>query len=390
MRSTLPLAVTLLALAAPGVAAAHSPDAEIFASNNTAVITDPADPRLDDDLKPFARTVERLVREGGGSPRGSRLLDGVFAGDAGTTTFERSRGFDVDRVSDDELASIADAVRSRFGQESVLTFDRLPRDDERVDALELEVPGVTAGALRDGLLADAEARERLFGGSVTQDGHLLLVAALEDAGLARSFAGSIGGDLARATTRYGARSFVEGPSPVQVEHRTLVVTGTADDDTAAVRVRHGRALIDLDADGSAEFAIARHRFDRIRVDGGDGIDTLALEGTDAGDRFAASAAGGRVRLTRDRGDLRIDAGGIEILRVVAARGRRRAHRRGPLRHRRVPARRRPRRVRRSGRSCDRRRLGRGRPGLRARLLGRGRRARPDVRAAPAPRAGRTG
>jgi Ca2+-binding RTX toxin-like protein len=323
MRSTLPLAATLLALLAPGVAAAHdrhSPDAEIFASNNTAVITDPADPRLDDDLKPFARTVERLVRDGGGSPRGSRLLDGVFSGDAGTTTFERSREFDVDDVTDDELATIADTVRSRFGQQSVLTFDRLRPDDERVDAIELEVPGVTAAALRDGLLADATARERLFGGSVTQDGHLLLVAAYGDGELARSFAGAIGGDLDRATMRFGARSFVEGPSPVRVAHRTLVIDGGADGDTIGLRARHGRVLIDLDADGSAEFAIARHRFDRIRVSGGEGIDTLALEGSDAGERFGASAAGAIARLTSDRGDLRIDADGVEILRVAAGGG----------------------------------------------------------------------
>jgi hypothetical protein len=58
----------------------------------------------------------------------------------------------------------------------VLTFDHLPQHDPDADAIELEVPGVTAQALRDGLLADADARERLFGGSVTLDGHLLLVA----------------------------------------------------------------------------------------------------------------------------------------------------------------------------------------------------------------------
>jgi hypothetical protein len=318
MRSTLPLAVTLLALAAPGVAAAHdrhAPDAEIFATNNTAVITDPADPRLDDNLKPFARTVERLVRDGGGSPRGSRLLDGVFSSDAGSTTFERSREFDVDDVTDDELATIADTVRSRFGQQSVLTFDRLPYDDERVDAIELEVPGVTAAALRDGLLADANARERLFGGSVTQDGHLLLVAAFGDGELARSFAGSIGGDLSRATMRFGQRAFVEGPSPVRVSHRTLVIAGGV-----TLQARRGRVLIDVDADGTPDFSIARWRFDRIRVNGGDGIDTLALQGTDAGERFSVSAAGTVARLTGDRGDLRIDADGVEILRVAAGGG----------------------------------------------------------------------
>ena len=36
---------------------------------------------------------------------------------------------------------------------------------------------MSASALRTGLLNDAEARDRLFGGSVTLDRHLLLVAA---------------------------------------------------------------------------------------------------------------------------------------------------------------------------------------------------------------------
>ena len=118
-----------------------------------------------------------------------------FSSDLGGTTFERSRRFDVDRVSDSELHAIADRVRRRFLQQSVLTFDHLHRRDREVDAILLEVPGVTAQALRDGLLADADAQERLFGGSVTLDGRLLLVAALEDAGLAREFAQRIGGDL---------------------------------------------------------------------------------------------------------------------------------------------------------------------------------------------------
>src|SRR4051812_19372349 len=83
-----------LALVAPQSALAHGhglQDAQIFATNNTAVITDPADPRLRDPLRGFAREVERLVAKGGGSPRGSQLLDGVFfSSDLGTTTFERS------------------------------------------------------------------------------------------------------------------------------------------------------------------------------------------------------------------------------------------------------------------------------------------------------------
>ena len=94
----------------------------------------------------------------------------------------------------------------------MLTFDHLDAGDPAVDAIELEVPGVTADALREGLLADQEAAERLFGGSVTLDGHLILVADLADAELARAFAAEIGGDLSRAVTRRGDREFVEAPA----------------------------------------------------------------------------------------------------------------------------------------------------------------------------------
>ena len=216
------LAVTLaaFALAAPATAAArdgvghHLPDAEIFATSNTAVITDPDDPRLRLTLTCFAREVERIVGQEGGIPRGSQLLDGVFySSDLNTTTFERSREFDVDDVTGGELHAIAASVRSRFSQQSVLTFDHLPPGDREVNAVELEVPGVTAQALRNGLLADTTVRERLFGGSVTLAGRLLLVADLADAHLARGFAERIGGDLRRADTHYGEREFVEGPAP---------------------------------------------------------------------------------------------------------------------------------------------------------------------------------
>jgi hypothetical protein len=216
MHRLLIAALAAFTLAAPANATAHAggwhhlPDAEIFATSNTAVITDPDDPRLRTPLIAFAHEVERIVREGGGIPRGSELLDGVFFSSAmGTTTFERSREFDVDHVTDEELHAIADTVRRRFRQESVLTFDHLPPGHDDVNAVELEVPGVTAQALRDGLLTDQAAREELFGGSVTLDGHLLLVAELADAPLARSFAERIGGDPRHAVTRYGEREFVE-------------------------------------------------------------------------------------------------------------------------------------------------------------------------------------
>ncbi len=320
LRPTL-VALAAVALAAPASAVAHDrlPDAEIFATNNTAVITDPDDPRLRDKLTGFAHEVERIVQRGGGSPRGSRLLDGVFAS-AEATTFERSRRFDVDHVADDELHAIADKVRGRFGQQSVLTFDHLPRGDDEVDAIELEVPGVTAQALRDGLLADQAARDELFGGSVTLDGRLLLIAELADAELARTFAERIGGDLRRAETRYGEREFVEGPAPVRVDRRTLVVSGSPDDESVALRDRLGRLEIDLGADGSVDFDVERKRFDRVRVELGDGIDALALDGSNADERLHATAAGQRVRLTRGPGREPIELDGIDILRLGTGGG----------------------------------------------------------------------
>ena len=212
LRSIAIAAVAAACCVAPAAAQAHGgqlPDAEILATNNTAVITDPADPRLDDELRGFERKVERIIRRGGGDPEGSRLLDGVFfSSDLGTTTFERSRDFDVDDVTQDELREIADTVRTRFGQQSVLTFDYPERPWHPVDAVEVEVPGLDAQSLRDGLLADAEVRERLFGGSVSLDGRLLLIAGLEDVELVERFVTDIGGDFDRATIRPGHREFV--------------------------------------------------------------------------------------------------------------------------------------------------------------------------------------
>jgi hypothetical protein len=280
------VAAAVLAVAAPS-AAAHgggAPDAEIFATNNTALITDADDPRLDDRLYRFADRVEAIVRDGGAKPRGSELLDGVFFD--GSLTFERSRRFDVDRVSRGELHDIGETVRRRFLQGSVLTFDHLDRRDADVNAVELDVPQVSAKALRDGLVKDPEAAARLFGGSVTQDRHLLIVAALEDAEFARGFAKKIGGDVKRAQTSYGEREFVSADTDgrARIEKRTLVIAGTELDDT--VLLREGRRLaIDFKADGVVDFEPSQRRFDRIRFEGGEGNDILAFAGTENADDF---------------------------------------------------------------------------------------------------------
>ncbi|HEX5617522.1 MAG TPA: hypothetical protein VFX51_03835 [Solirubrobacteraceae bacterium] len=304
-------AAAILAVAAPS-AAAHggggAPDAEIFATNNTALITDQNDPRLDDRLYRFADRVEDIIRDGGGRPRGSELLDGVFFD--GNLTFERSRRFDVDHVSDGELSGIAETVRRRFLQGSVLTFDHLDRKDPDVNAIELDVPKVSAKALRDGLVNDPDAAARLFGGSVTQDKHLLLVAALEDADLARSFAKKIGGDIKRASTSYGERGFVSAQTEgrARLEKRTLVITGTESNDTILLRDDGRRLQIDFGADGVVDFEPSERRFDRIRIEGGAGDnDIVAFGGTKYADDFD---------LTKDR----LKLADVEIVDVSGGDG----------------------------------------------------------------------
>ena len=186
----------------------------------------------------------------------------------------------------------------------MLTLDKLPAGSRDVDAVQLDVPGVTASALRTGLLNDAQARERLFGGSVTQDRHLLLVASLEDADLARKFAKAIGGEVKRAKTKYGKREFVDGPLPARIEHGALVISGTADDDALSLLRRPGRIEVGV---GDATFAFAARDVDRIRVDGGDGTDTFAL----ADHRLDLRAASDHVRA----GD--VDMDGVEIVKATA-------------------------------------------------------------------------
>jgi Ca2+-binding RTX toxin-like protein len=295
MLRALVIALAVLAVAAPA-AAAH--DAEIFATNNTATITDPKDPRLKDRLEGFARRVTRIIEHGGGRARGSELLDGVFAGDE--LTFERSRRFDVDRVSDGELRDIAETIRRRFLQQSVLTFD--PHGE--IDAVELEVPGVSAKDLREGLQEDPDAAARLFGGSVTLDRHLILVAALEDAKLARDFAKRISGDLRRAKTRYGDREFVDVATDgrARIEHGTLFITGTPEDDTLRLRGNE----IDFGDDGVVDFE--PRRFHRVEIDLGDGVDTLIHEGTDGADDIEVRNGAEIVEVRAGAGDDRVEIG----------------------------------------------------------------------------------
>ncbi|MFG2712956.1 hypothetical protein ACGFX2_20720 [Streptomyces goshikiensis] len=210
------VAVGVLTLGATGAGGAEAsqatrdcPTAEIFATDNTAIITDQRDPRLRTRLTRFDREVRGIVRANGARPGTSTLLDGVFwSGDLKRTTYERSRAFDVDRVGADGLHHIADVIRKQYRQESVLTFRCLPRTSPDTDAVEIQASGVSAARLHDALVADPAAADRLGGGSVTLGGRLILIAPLADLPLARDFTRKLGVDWKAATVRYGDEEFV--------------------------------------------------------------------------------------------------------------------------------------------------------------------------------------
>ncbi|MFJ8311383.1 MULTISPECIES: hypothetical protein [unclassified Streptomyces] len=185
------------------------PTAEIFATNNTAIITDPADPRLKTRLTRFDHEVRGIIHANGARPGASKLLDGVFwSGDLKRATYERSREFDVNKVGRDGLHHIAGVIAKQYHQESVLTFRCLPRTSPETDAVEVQAPGVSATKLHDALLANPEARDELGGGSVTLDGRLVLIAPIADLPLAQKFTKTLGVDWNTAQVRYGNEEFV--------------------------------------------------------------------------------------------------------------------------------------------------------------------------------------
>src|SRR5690349_17951162 len=105
------------------LAAERLPQAQLFATNNTAIITNPNDPRLNDRLVAFALQVTDILDDGGADADGSTLLNGVFFDSTvQALTYERSREFDVEDIRPARLHSLAAVVRDRFHQDSVLTF----------------------------------------------------------------------------------------------------------------------------------------------------------------------------------------------------------------------------------------------------------------------------
>jgi hypothetical protein len=186
-----------------------TPQAEMFATNNTATIADPADPRLRDRLEPFASQVDGTILANAALPVGSELMHGVFwSEDLQQLTFESSREFHLACVDDVELRRIAELVAGQFGQESVLTFTYEPDDAASAGSFIAEVPGVDVQRFHDVLATDPDARNRLGGGSISDDGALLLVAAVPDAEVAKRVVAASGGQLDMSGVRYGTSDFV--------------------------------------------------------------------------------------------------------------------------------------------------------------------------------------
>ena len=100
---------------------------------------------------------------------------------------------------------------------------------------------------------------------------------------------SAAGALLAGLALAGAADAAPPNLSVDLHRRTLVVTRTADAEAIALRPAGRKLEIDAGRDGSAEFRIERHRFDRVVVLGGDGSDELVVAGGDARDRFSFSA-----------------------------------------------------------------------------------------------------
>jgi hypothetical protein len=186
-----------------------TPQAEMFATNNTDTIADPADPRLQDRLEPFASQVDGTILANAAVPVGSDLMHGVFwSEDMQQLIFESSREFHLACVDEGELTRIAELVAGQFGQESVLTFTYLPDGAPSAASFIAEVPDVDVQRFHNALAADPDARTRLGGGSISEDGSLVLVATVEDAEVAKRVVAVSGGQLDMSGVRHGTSRFV--------------------------------------------------------------------------------------------------------------------------------------------------------------------------------------
>lgn len=187
------------------------PTAELFGTWNTATITDPADARLNDPLTQFELEVNLTAAMELGLTVHSEAIDGVYwSPDSQQITYEPARRFELACTGRDNLCWIADDLRVRYNQEAVLGIEFLAADNERADGFLVRVPGVDKTRLHDALLADPAARDRLGGGSVTEDGALILVADRGDLDTVRGFVEGLGAQWDPGSVRYGDRQMVTG------------------------------------------------------------------------------------------------------------------------------------------------------------------------------------
>ncbi len=190
-----------------------SPHAELFATNNTATITDPgsiAGSQLHDGLQLFEMQATTTIARHGAAVAGSTLVDGVsWSKELQQNTYERSREFHLCGVDQPTLHALAEALRRQFNQKSVLTFGYLPQNAPEANAVTIDVPGIDIARFGDALAADAAAHNRLPGGSVTTTDHtLILIAGSDDLGIARRLIDAAGGSWNAATIAYGKREVV--------------------------------------------------------------------------------------------------------------------------------------------------------------------------------------
>src|ERR1700742_3699504 len=117
--------------------------AELFATDNTAVITDPASGALQDGLALFEVQADVTIAQNGPTVTGSTLFDGVYwSNTLHQSTFERSREFHLCSADQTTLHTAAEALRRQFNLETVLTFDYLEQAAPETNAAAIVVPGV--------------------------------------------------------------------------------------------------------------------------------------------------------------------------------------------------------------------------------------------------------
>jgi hypothetical protein len=171
----------------------------------------PAELFVTDDADPlFEMRADVTIALNGAAVTGSTPLDGVYWSNAlQRSAYERSREFHL-CGADGSLRSAAEALRRQFDQEAVLIFDYLPQTVPEEDAILIAVPDVDIVRFGDALAADAVARNRLRGGSVTTTDHtLILVAGDDDRDVARRLVAETGANWDAAMIAYGRSEFVE-------------------------------------------------------------------------------------------------------------------------------------------------------------------------------------